>query len=314
MGYHPRIETTNIANLSTTRSRNSELWFINNPKLENAILGYLAKFNERYKTKLYAFSIEGNHLHGVALYPEANRSHYMRDLNSCVARAVSRYVPSYPGGRLFARRYSAEFLGEASDIEDRFFYAVLQPVQDGLVDKISEYPGYNCFHDAVTGTPRTFEVIDWAGYNAAKRWGKLVSITDFMHTHTLRYERLPGYENLTQSQYCSLMYQKLEERRQLVLKNRGDKPALGRAALLKMRPGAVPVHTKTSTHTSHRPRVLCANPALRAAMLAWYFDIYYKFKDASARYLAGELHVVFPEGTYKPPQFTVGCFVPALSA
>lgn len=57
----------------TLRSRASRLWFVNNSALEEAILGYLAKFRERYTVKLYAFAIEGNHLQGPAhppLFPQ----------------------------------------------------------------------------------------------------------------------------------------------------------------------------------------------------------------------------------------------------
>jgi hypothetical protein len=80
MGYHPRIESTKLPSFVTTRSRNSELWFINNKPLEDAILGYAAKYKERYGAKLYALAIEGNHIQGPILFPKANRSDFMRDL------------------------------------------------------------------------------------------------------------------------------------------------------------------------------------------------------------------------------------------
>lgn len=66
MVYHPRIESKELASYVTSRSRNSELWFINNLRLEEAILGYLAKYLERYKVKLYGIAIEGNHIQGPA--------------------------------------------------------------------------------------------------------------------------------------------------------------------------------------------------------------------------------------------------------
>ena len=72
--------------------------------------------------------------------------------------------------RFWERRYSAEFLPGAADIEEYFFYTVLQPVQDGLVEHLHEYPGYNCFRDAIWGIERTMTVVNWAGYNSAKRY------------------------------------------------------------------------------------------------------------------------------------------------
>jgi hypothetical protein len=121
MSYHPRIECKDVASFQTTRSRNSELWFVNNKELEEAILGYAARYATRYEIKLYALAIEGNHIQKAAGFPKANRAFFMRDFNSAVARAVPRYQRDYPGGPLWARRYSAEYMADDLDIEDRFF-------------------------------------------------------------------------------------------------------------------------------------------------------------------------------------------------
>ena len=130
MSYHPRIECKDVASFQTTRSINSRLWLVNNDDLEEAILGYAARYATRYEVKIYALTIEGNHIQKVAIFPKANRAHFMRDFNSAVARAVARFQDNYPGGPLWARRYSAEYLVASPDIEDRFFYTVLQPVTD----------------------------------------------------------------------------------------------------------------------------------------------------------------------------------------
>ena len=303
MSYHPRIESDHLASFLTTRSRNSELWFVNNPELELAILGYAAKYAERYNVKLYALAIEGNHIHSPALFPEANRAHFMRDFNSSVARAVPRYCAEFRGGGFWARRYSQEFLPENEDVEEYFFYTVLQPVQDGLVQKISEYPGYNCFHDAVNGIKRKFKVTNWAAYNSAKRFNATVSIKDFITVVTLEYERLPGYENLTQKEYSLLMHRKLEARRVQIVQSRIMRGLgfAGREALLRTPSGVVPNHTKTSDENSHRPRILCVCSKKRAKWYEWYFQQYHLFKEASERLRAGETNVQFPPGMFPPP-------------
>ena len=230
MSYHPRIEAPDLANLITTRTRNSELWFVNNTALEETILGYTAKYAERYGVKLYALAIEGNHIQGPALFPEGNRSSFMRDLNSSVARAVPRKT-NHPGGRFWGRRYSNEFLPRDEDVEKYFFYTVLQAVQDGLVERISDYPGYNCFDDAVWGRERKFKVVRWGEYNAAKRLMKPVAIKDYTDIVKLRFERLPGYEKLSQREYAQLMQKKLEAYRKEAIAARGEKGFLGREKL-----------------------------------------------------------------------------------
>lgn len=160
----------------------------------------------------------------------------MRDFNSAVARAIPRYQPNYPGGRFWQRRFSAEHLVGPQDLEEYFFYTVLQPVNDGLVDDIKDYPGYNCFEDAVTGTARKYKVMNWKQYNDARRWNKSVSIDDYTELCTLTYQRLPGYEKLSQAEYASIMRVKLAERTKSVMVARNGKPCLGAKLLKRIKP------------------------------------------------------------------------------
>jgi hypothetical protein len=191
------------------------------------------------------------------------------------------------------------------DVEDRFFYTVLQPVNDGLVDDIKDYPGYNCFEDAITGTARQYRVVKWKEFNDARRWDPSVSIEEFTELCTLTYDRLPGYEHLSQSEYAMLMRKKLEERTKEVLRARNGKPSLGAARLKEVAAGTRPKRTKTSGPRDHRPRVLSKDAVRRSAGDSWYFSIYFDYKVASKRHRTGEPQVEFPEGTYKPPLFTV---------
>lgn len=302
MGYHNRIESKRLASLVTIRSRASELWFVNNKVLEDAVLGYVAKYVRNRSVKLYALSVEGNHVHHVAHYPEGNRADFTRDLHSTIANAVKRHTPEYTGGRLWGRRHSSEFLPGFEDIEEYFFYTVLQPVQDGLVRSLSEYPFYNCFHDAIYGVKRRFKVINWSAFNSAKRYDSAAHIRDYTEYIELQYTRLPGYEALSKTEYVKLMLEKLHVREQAIVAKRlsEGRGFLGRENLLKVRRGALPRSTKTSTRYSHRPRILSVCPKRRQQYRAWYFAVYSAYREASRCYRAGELTVNFPDGTYRP--------------
>jgi REP element-mobilizing transposase RayT len=303
MGYHPRIETREHPNLITSRTRDSRLWFVNNNQLEERILGLTAKYATRHEITLYGFALEGNHLHMVAQIDGDNRANFLRDLKSTIAKAVPYFTPSYCGGGVWGRRFSNEFIGDEATLEDYFFYVALQPIKDGLVDRISDYPGYNCFHDAVWGKTRRFKVFNGTAYYRAKRYGAKVRKSDFFEEFTLTYARLPGYEHLTQKEYAILMHNKLEERRQEILRARaaeGKSSSVGGKRLKQVVPGSFPKTTKTSTSTTHRPRVLSLCHQKRAEMRTWYFGILFHFKDASNRYRQGELSAEFPAGTYRP--------------
>jgi hypothetical protein len=118
-----------------------------------------------------------------------------------------------------------------------------------------------------------------------------VPIENFTELCTLKYDRLPGYENLSQAQYVSMMRRKLKARTAEVLKARDGKPSLGAARLKKIKPGARPKNTKTSGPKDHRPRILSKNPERRSAGEAWYFSIYFKYRERSKRYRSGEIDV-----------------------
>jgi hypothetical protein len=214
-------------------------------------------------------------------------------------------TPEYDGGRFWARRYSQEFLPGKADIEEYFFYIALQPVQDGLVEKISDYPGYNCFRDAVEGRTREFRVINWGQYHKQKPFNPDLSIDDCSEIVTLQFTRLPGYEHLTQKQYARYMYSELERRRiAIVQKRRSDGLSfLGPTRARLVNRGASPHRTKTSNRDSHRPRVLSICKFRRSHCLRWYFGVYFAFKNASREFRNGNLLVDFPPGTYRPHSF-----------
>jgi len=95
MSYHARIETSEYASFLTTRSRNSELWLINNTPLEEAILGYAALCKGRYGVALYGLAIEGNHIQGPATFAKENRASFMRDFTERRGDSLFMLLQSY---------------------------------------------------------------------------------------------------------------------------------------------------------------------------------------------------------------------------
>ena len=302
MGYHARIENPDIANFLTSRTRFSELWFIQNPALENDILGYAAKYAQQCGAKIYGIALEGSHVQMPAWFPNANRGYFMQCFNSSTARAVQRRCPNFRGGPLFESRYSGEFLPGSADLEHYFFYTALQAVHDGLVEYPFQYPGFNFFDDAVNGVIRTYTVVSWKKYNAARRYRPDVRIEDYTETVELKFERLPGYEHLTQEQYAELMYAKLEVKRQEAVALRRAKGLgfVGPDRLKRIKPGTPARKPKKSTRFNYRPRVLSVCPIRRAEWNAWYRAKQKEFRLASARYRAGELDIRFPDWMFKP--------------
>lgn len=298
-----RIEDPERGSFVTSRTINSRLWYVNNAELEERLLGWLARYREKYEVKLYAFVRQGNHDHSAAVYPKCNRAGFQRDLKARTAEAVRYLVPNFPGGPLFERRYSEQALPGAEELEEQFFYCALQPVKAGLVQKSSEYPGYNSFNDAISGRIREIRFLEVGAYHEAKKKDPRTPIKDYYRYYTLKYERLPGYEHLSQKEYRKLMLEKYEKRRVAIVEEymRKGHKFLTREELLSVEPGALPRTTKKSKRYDKRPLVLTKSVERKKQYLAWYFSIYEEYKRCAKAYLGGDIYAVFPARTYRPP-------------
>ena len=297
-----RVESPDIATLSTARCIDSALWFVNNPKLEERIYAFLAKYVEKHEVELYSFILVGNHYHLVAKFPKENASQFYRDFNARIAESVRIYVDDFTEGPLFKRRYSSQALPLNVDIENYFFYCALQAVSSGLCQKISDYPGYNFFNDAVRGVNRKYKYFMHAEYGDAKRNNSKVSKKDFWSEHTLKFSRLPGHEELSQREYIKLMHNKLEERRLTALKKLEKRGYLTKDTLKKVKPGSLPASTKKG---GRRPIVLTCCKKAWKNYISFYFSVVERFKNASEKFRNGDLTVEFPKGTYKPHGMTM---------
>ncbi|MCC6933357.1 MAG: transposase [Deltaproteobacteria bacterium] len=303
-----RIEDTSVASFCTSRCINSAMWFINNKALEGRVLGYLAKYQQHYGVKIYGATIMANHAHIIAAFPNANRSAFMRDLNARTAEGVRYHVSEFDGGPVFEKRYSCQAVVESEDIEDRVLYTALQPVNHGLCPRISQYPGYNSFYDAISGHVKEYPVVDWAGYNKRRRYKKEVDIEEYTTYYSLVFSRIPEYDNIEQEEYKKLMLAKLEARRTEIINKKLEQGFIyptDLSFLTNTIPGTKPRKTKKSGRYSKLPRIFCKNLGKFIVKSMEYEHLYYLYKGASRAYLGGNEYVQFPTCTYKPPRFLV---------
>lgn len=276
---------------------------MNNKKLEEVRLGYLAKYSAKYGVKNYGYVDEGSHYHNLARFPNCHRADFYRDFNARTSESVRKLTP-FEGGRLFESRYKEQALVNNEDIEDQFIYTALQPVQDGLCERIGDYPGYNSVWDALNGVERKIKLVRWAEFNEAKRRGKSPKVKDFTDVHILKFERLPGYEHLSQKEYRKVMLGKIEARRHEIVaawKAIGHK-FMTKEELRRIKPGSLPVNPKKSTRFNHYPLVLSKRKETKKEYHEYYFAILLKHRKASDAYRAGNWTVEFPPGTYPPPR------------
>lgn len=296
------IEIPTAVHFITSRTIASRLWFVNNPTLEYYILAFLAKYRVMYGVQLFGFILMGNHYHLIARFPRGNKSAFLKAFGSIVARLVASHAKDYVGGKLWARRARPQILPEAPDVEHWMLYAALNPVSSGLTQKYSDYPSYNSFSDAIAGRLRTFKLVDWQDFKNRKRRNRNLTPESCTESYDLVYERIPGYDHLSQSEYRELFLKKAEERRRSIVEKRTSEGEgfAGVQVLKSTKPGASPKSTKSSTRDSRRPLVLTLCAETKRLWLEIYFSILSAYREASKRFREGDLLAQFPPGTYRP--------------
>lgn len=293
-------EDKELVFLITTKTIGSKLWFINNKKLENKILAYLAKYQSTYEVIIYGFVLMGNHYHLLARFPKMNRAKFMRSFNSIFAKLVAEYEPLFDQGKLWARRYSFQAVPRNEDILHWATYLALNPVSSGLCSDSRHYPGYNSFYNSNKNKLK-FKVFDRMRFNNKKRFNAALNNEDYMHEYTLRYSRIPGLDDLEDLDYFVRLRNNFELRRSDLIKNHISKDYIYKRSNRKRNQvGKRPVNPKTSTRYSFRPLVLTLCNLTKNAFLERYFNLVTKFKEVSKLFRAGFKDVIFPIGTYPP--------------
>ena len=278
------------------RTKDSKLWFVNNPKLWSNMLASLAKYQSVYAVEIFGFIIMGNHYHLIARFPKCNKSHFMRDLNASFARLTKKYT-DFPGGTLWHSRYREQVLPNYEDVKHMFFYCALNPVYSGLVRNIEKYPGYNSFNDAINQNTISYRYFNAFKYSQAKQRAKSVDKKDFYTNYSLTFSLLPEYRDLNQNEYKEIILKDYAFFYEEAVKNKTFPPL---EVILNTVPGSPPKLSKQNERYSYRPLVICKCRETKKKWLESYFRIVESFKEAVQKLKQGFLSYPFPQGTYKP--------------
>ena len=310
MAEQLKVSIPNEVCLTTIRTQNSQLWFVNNKKVEREILSYLAKYQTEFGVIIYAFILMGNHYHMVAKFPRGNRHLFKKAFNRIFANILKRHDRRFRGGHVWARRYRPQGLPRPVDVKHWFFYTVCNPISSGLVPTIYQYQSFNSFFMSLSGQSRKFEFFDIEKYQNAVRYNQKLTKEDCTKVYELTISRLPGYEDMSQEDYRKFLLGEYIKRRKELVKARKElnKGFMGVEKLKAQSSGGYPLKTKKSDRHSHRPLYLTLCADTRKLCLDGYFSILADYKAASQRYRKGKLATKFPPGTFRPPAMFEQCY------
>lgn len=293
-----------MSSFITRRFRNSQLAYANNSNLESRVLGALGKYIEKYDAKIYAFTTFGSHDHPMMQFKPRTKSRFFQDFGARTAEAVKKHVPNFGTGSVFERRPSEQAItDDANSHLEKLMYTIMQPILAGLCKNLSDYPGFNSYKYILSGKPLEVEFFNGSDFRRAKKKNKDVDPALFIEKYQIKFERVPGYEHLSQKDYSKLIQGEYEKRRIQIIKDFDAKGHVWPSpeSLRRTRCTNCAKKPKRSSRESKRPLVLSLCLARKAEFLNYYFSVLVAFKKASKEYLLGNRNAEFPPGTCIPP-------------
>jgi REP element-mobilizing transposase RayT len=280
----------------TVRCFQSRLLLRPSTRLASVLGGVLARAAKLTGVELCGFVAASNHVHLLCRARDGSLSDFMKYFLCNASKKIGRLVKWR--GQLWERRFSAEqVIGEAA-LEKRLKYILAQGVKEGLVRKVSEWPGLSCLPQLLGEPTRRFPFYEWA-----RRWenGKLLAggerrwADEWATEEELELHPLPHWAGWSRQRRRARVRELVDAvEREAAAEHDTVK---GVPALLSDDPHRMPARTKRSP----RPLVHASTRKLRHAFFDQYARFVAAFKQASEKFRRGkwsEAH--FPKFSFRP--------------
>ncbi|HEX4965123.1 MAG TPA: transposase [Thermoanaerobaculia bacterium] len=268
------------------------------PLLNDIVLGILGRAQRRYETTISAFSVLSSHVHLLLVVDSAKEaSDFMRYTKSKLAREVNRLTGWR--GPVFDRRYEMTVVTdeEAAQIE-RLRYVLSQSVKEGLVERVSQWPGVHCAGALIDGTPLVGHWFDRTLEFAARLRGEDFGRMRYATLETVTLSSIPCWAHLSPEVYRARIAEMVKSIEAEAARTREHTGAsvLGAEIILSRDPQ----HRPASLARSPAPRVHAATKAARKAFYEIYAAFVSAFREASEKLRSGDRNAPFPMGSFPP--------------
>lgn len=254
------------------------------PVSANAFLYCLIVAAQRYHIDILGFMQMSNHLHDELFDREGNTPAFNEHFHKLLAKCMNAYRGRWENF-FSSEQVSVVRLETLDDILDKLVYIITNPVKDGLVARVDDWPGANSYRALVDGTPlvatRPTHFFSEHGSMPAQ-----VSLTlrlpPELGDHDAFVARLKARVEAVEAEYA----------RRFAAAGRTP---LGRYAVLRQSWRESP--TSREPRRGLRPTVAARNLWARIEALQRKREFVHDYRRARAAFLAGA-PVPFPYGTY----------------
>jgi hypothetical protein len=307
MPRKPRWFRGEKAYAEVQRTVDRQLLFKPDPVVMNIIGSAAARAKARYPVKLFWLDCNINHKQ-TGRAPLSDDPEHLENMwrfdqlfNSLVTRGVNDYF-GREGGLYSSRNRSKEAVDDPA-LEQQLLYAVTNPVKDGLVERVAHWQsagGVSSYRQLATGEVDRYTYVDRTAWHRAGGERSRKRPEAFTKTVELVLDPLPGWEGMPagrrQALFRRLVRQWEQDAREE--REREGRRVMGRRRLARVDPRSRPMTRKPKTRAPvcHASSIE-ARDEYRQQQRVFLEQYYY----ASGMYLAGNRHVEFPRGSFRPP-------------
>jgi len=249
--------------------------------------------------KVYAFTFLSNHFHLLIEDTTGSLAQFMCYFQGNVARAINKDLGRH--GKFWGREYDDVIVDGEAEFWDRYGYTMCNAVKSGLVDKASEWVGFNSLEGALTAKKYSFEVLNLTKFHNARRQGKKVTEDEFMETFEFELSPPPMWSGKTKEEQEELTREFVESAEQAYRARRENKRPLGVRGVFRQSPFDRP------ENPSFRPRikVLSFDKQRRKELLEGYRQFNGLYREIIGGFYIAAMKgrrpaVEWPEGSYPP--------------
>jgi putative transposase len=253
-------------------------------RTNQAFLYCLAEAAARFDIQVVLSQMMSNHEHTLLYDPHGRQVEFRAHFYKMVAKVQNCIRCRWEN--LWATEEPAvvEIL-DLDDVLEKLVYIAINPVKDGLVERVHHWPGPNFYASLLSGRPMR-----------VKRPTRFFSKHSSMPAEVELVLGLPDVIEDKQ-QFLDKLRRRVEEEEQHYarLRRRRGRKVYGRRAIRQQSWRNSP--TTREPRRKLRPKVAARNKGLRCAMLQRNKEWLADYRAARTRWLAGD-DVAFPYGTY----------------
>lgn len=286
-----------------------------NPLMNLVVWSALALAQTHHPLRVVAVHMEGTHLHMIVVVDNPDDvKDFMERFKTESAHAVNRLLGRRKRTVWCEGYHSAPLLNEEA-VLNQLVYLYVNPVKDGLVESISEYPGVTSYKMLRTNTlTRSCPRVRRSTLGFIKKRKR--NLRGFLSTkqqieanssETLVFAIEPkawmGAFNIVEKERQDLIHNELFERIRAYEVASKSERAQARARVMGaerlMRQAIDPSYVPE--RSGHRACCICpGDKELRKRFIQWVKDLIYEARMVYQRWKSGDFSVPYPLGLYPP--------------